>query len=388
MTAASAASAAKAPQQTIGYRDRPWIPRIWNGMTVRGLFLLLIRNRFAVAPRRLGRALVCALACPMNSLLGILQKLLLGRRIARTHIEHGPIFIIGHWRAGTTLLHEMMALDRRHTFANTYDCLAPNHFLISSRRIKGWLASLLPAQRPMDNMAFGWDRPQEDEFALCNMGVRSPYLTLAFPNRPPQDQEYFELREVPQKQRERWKRAVVWFLKCLTLRIPKRIVLKSPSHTFRISVLLELFPKAHFIHVVRDPYVIFPSTINLWKRLSRDEGFQTPRHEGLEEYVFRTLGRMYEVFERDRRLLAHWQLCEVRYEELIKDPIGQMRRIYEQLELGEVGEALPALNEYVAARKDYKTNRYEISPEVRARIGRRWRRYIERYGYTLESAGG
>jgi len=382
----TSASAAKTPQQTTGYRDRPWIPRIWNGMNVRGWFLLLVRNRFAVAPRRLGRALVCAFVCPLNSLAGILQKLLLGRRIARTPIEHAPIFIIGHWRSGTTLLHEMMALDGRHTCANTYDCLAPNHFLISGRRIKDWLGFLLPAQRPMDNMAFGWDRPQEDEFALCNMGVRSPYLALAFPNRPRQDQEYFELSEVSPRQRERWKREVTWFLKCLTLRCPKRIVLKSPSHTFRIPVLLALFPKARFIHIVRDPYVIFPSTINLWKRLSRDEGFQTPRHEGLEEYVFQTLGRMYEAFERDRQLLAPRQLCEIRYEELIQDPIGQMRGIYEQLELGEVGEALPALSEYVAAQKEYKTNRYEISPEVRARIGRRWRRYIERYGYTSEPA--
>ena len=38
----------------------------------------------------------------------------------------------------------------------------------------------------MDNMAAGWDHPQEDEFALCNMGVPSPYLTIIFPNRPPQ----------------------------------------------------------------------------------------------------------------------------------------------------------------------------------------------------------
>ncbi len=356
-------------------------------MNLGGWIRLVVRNRCAVALRRSGMALVCMVACPMNSLLGILQKLLLGRRIVRTKIEPDPIFIIGHWRSGTTLLHEMIVRDRRHTCANTYDCLAPNHFLISGRRLKAWLGFLLPAQRPMDNMAFGWNRPQEDEFALCNMGVRSPYLMLAFPNRPPQDQEYFELREVSPRLRERWKRSLLWFLKCLTLRSPKRIVLKSPSHTFRIPVLLELFPKARFIHIVRDPYVIFPSTINLWKRLSRDEGLQTPRHEGLEEYVFQTFCRMYEVFERDRPLLAPRQLCEVRYEELIKDPIGQMRRIYEQLELGEFGEALPGLGEYIADQKGYKTNRYEISPEVRARIGRRWRRYIERYGYASEPAG-
>ena len=51
----------------------------------------------------------------------------------------------------------------------------------------------------MDNMLAGWDRPQEDEFALCNMGVPSPYLTFVFPNHPPQYPEYLDLEGVPAK---------------------------------------------------------------------------------------------------------------------------------------------------------------------------------------------
>ena len=178
----------------------------------------------------------------------------------------------------------------------------------------------------MDNMAAGWDRPQEDEFALCNMGVPSPYLTIIFPNRPPQCQEYLDFRGVPAPALERWKRALHWFLKCITLRNPKRIVLKSPAHTCRIGTLLEMFPKAKFVHIVRDPYVIFPSTINLWKRLYRDQGLQMPTYDGLEEHVFQTFTRMYDTFERDRHLIGPGQFCEVRYEELIADPVGQMRR--------------------------------------------------------------
>ena len=133
----------------------------------------------------------------------------------------------------------------------------------------------------------------------------------------------------------RWKRALLWFLKCLTLRNPKRIVLKSPPHTCRIRALLEMFPKAKFVHIVRDPYVIFPSTVNLWKRLYRDEGLQMPTGEGLEEHVFDTFTRMYEAFERDRDLIGPGQFCEVRYEELVADPMEQMRRVYEELELGD-----------------------------------------------------
>ena len=226
----------------------------------------------------------------------------MGRKIARTKIEHDPIFVIGHWRSGTTLLHELLVRDPRHTYPDTYACFAPNHFLVSGWWLKPCLKLLLPSRRPIDNMPAGWDHPQEDEFALCNMGVPSPYLTIIFPNHPPQCQEYFDFRGVSEPAVNRWKRALLWFLKCITLQNPKRIVLKSPPHTCRIRALLEMFPKAKFVHIVRDPYVLFPSTVNLWKRLYRDEGLQMPTCEGLEEHVFTTLTRMYDAFDRDREL--------------------------------------------------------------------------------------
>ena len=41
-------------------------------------------------------------------------------------------------------------------------------------------------------MPTGWDRPQEDEFALCSMGAPSPYFKMAFPNEGAQDEEYMD----------------------------------------------------------------------------------------------------------------------------------------------------------------------------------------------------
>ena len=174
---------------------------------------------------------------------------------------------------------------------------------------------------------------------------------------------------------------MVWFLKCITVRRPRRIVLKSPPHTFRIKVLLELFPDARFIHIVRNPYVIFPSTIKLWKCLYRDQGLQVPNYQGLEEHVFETFNRMYEVFERDRRLIPPSRLCEVRYEDLVEDPLGQMRAVYQQLELGDFDRVMPAITKYFADKADYQTNRFQLAPDQCAEIGRRWQSFQKRYGY-------
>jgi len=373
-----------AAKQRSGSKDHFWIPRFWDGMGVRGWFGLLARNRFDISPLRIAMAVIIGVLSFVNCFLWLIQTILLGRKIDRTEIREDPIFVIGHWRSGTTLLHELLVCDRRHTYPDTYACFAPNHFLLSGWFIKPFLQVLLPSRRPMDNMAAGWDRPQEDEFALCNIGIPSPYLTNTFPNHPPQNQEYLDFRGVPPAAMNRWKQAFLWFLKCLTLRNPKRIVVKSPPHTCRIRTLLEMFPKAKFVHIVRDPYVIFPSTINLWKRLYRDQGLQMPTYEGLEEHVYSTFTRMYEAFDRDRGLIGPGQYCEIRYEDLIAKPVDQMQLVYEQLELGDFETVRPAIEEYFAGQKDYKTNRYQVSPELRAEITHRWGKFLTEYGYAVD----
>jgi hypothetical protein len=337
-------------------------------------------NRFAVSPHRIGMALLCTAVSVVHSCLHAVQTLVYGRRIRRTAVEDGPVFIIGHWRSGTTLLHELLAQDPSHAYPTSYQCFAPHHFLVTERWCKRIFSFLLPKQRPMDNMVVGWDRPQEDEFALCALGQPSPYWVLGFFNRP-QCPEYLDLQGVPPKALGRWKQTMASFVKLLTYRYGKRIILKSPTHTARISALRELFPRARFIHIVRDPYVLFASSVNLWKKLCQTQYIQTPRFEGLEEFVLSTFERMYAAFERDRPSVPTTAFYEVRYEDLVRDPLGQLERMYEQLSLGDFETARPGIERYLAEVQDYQTNRYEIGPEVKLEVRRRWAAYVERYGY-------
>jgi len=362
-----------------------WALKLWHGGDFFGWWRLLIHNRFAVEPCCLHWLVSISISTLATTALRHLQDLIWGRQLREMEVAYAPLFIIGHWRAGTTLLHELLTLDQRHTYPTTYECFFPHHFLLTERYFTRLFRFFLPSQRPMDNMAMAWDRPQEDEFALCNLGQPSPYWTIAFPNCRPQYPTYFDLENVPPEALHRWEQCFLRFLKQLTVRNPKRIVLKSPTHTYRLKALLDLFPNALFVHIVRNPYVVFPSTVRMWQSLYLDQGLQNPKFEGLEDYVFDNFLHMYDKLEETRSLVDASRFYELRYEDLVKDPIKQVGAIYEHLELGDFAQVLPKLKQYMANTADYKTNRYELSPKLHDTITQRWGHVIRRYGYACDS---
>ncbi|BBX96994.1 sulfotransferase family protein [Mycobacterium lacus] len=357
-----------------------WAAPLWIGCSFSAWTRLLIRNRFAVHWSRWHFAVLYTLLSVVNSSLGCWQKILFGRRVAKTVIADPPIFIVGHWRTGTTLLHELLVLDDRHTGPTGYECLAPHHFLLTE-----WFAPyvefLVSKHRAMDNMALSLQHPQEDEFVWCMLGQPSPYLTIAFPNRPPQDERYLDLERLTSRELRAWKRTLFRFVQQVYFRRHKAVILKNPTHSFRIKVLLDIFPQARFVHIVRDPYVVYPSTIHLHKALYRIHGLQRPTFEGLAEAVLSTYVDLYRKLDEGRDLVDPSRFYELRYEDLIADPEGQLRRLYEHLGLGGFERVRPRVRRYFADRRDYETNTYQLTDEQRAIVTERWGEVIDRYGY-------
>jgi hypothetical protein len=349
---------------------------------------LLAHNRFAVHPSRWHLAALVSAASVFNTTLQLAQQVIYGRRVRATTIPHAPVFILGHWRSGTTLLHELLTRDCRHAFPTTYECFAPHHFLLTRSWMSRLFAWTVPRRRPMDNMAVGWERPQEDEFALCLLGQPSPYLRVAFPNRPAAGAGPLDLRGLSPQELRRWKTAFFQLLQGLTfVKGGRRLILKSPPHTGRIPTLLELFPDARFVHIVRDPYVIYPSTLHLWRILYGIHGLQRPSWQGLQEYILETFVQMYDRLEEGKRLIPPGRFHELRYEDLVRDPIGQLRALYGALDLGDFEPARPNVEAHLAGLKDYVTNRYVLTADERRAITRRWEAIIRQYGYTVQRDG-
>jgi hypothetical protein len=367
-------------------RERFLMPRLWSGGNVFALGRVLARNDFAVHWSRMPMAAACFSVAVVNTLLGLAEKLLYDCRNGLAEITSPPLFVLGHWRTGTTLLHEMLALDERHAAPTSYDCFSPCHFLLTGRWLPRWTRFMLPERRPMDNMAVAWDKPQEDEFALALLGVPSPYNAIAFPNRPPMDEAYLDFEGVPPEAVRRWQEDFLRLLRRLSVKDPRRLVLKSPAHMARVRVLLEMFPEAKFAHIIRDPYRVFVSTVNVWRKLQRMHGLQLADCAGLEDRVFETFLRLHRRLEQDRSLIPPGHLHELRYEDLVRDPVGEMRALYDRLDLGGFDGFRPRLEQYWRGLAGYETNTYEMPAPLRAEITRRWGEVIRRQGYSTDAA--
>ena len=381
MSADSKVGDANSPSGTNTYPQRT--PRFWHGMCFFAALRLLARNHFRVHPFRWGMVFTVLFCGMINSVLCLLQRCLHGKKIAAVSLDKPPIFIVGHWRSGTTYLHELMVRDKRFGYASTYDCFAPHHFVMTSWILPKIFWFLLPEKRPMDDMQIGFERPQEDDIALCGLDVPTPYFRLAFPNHPPPYNEFLNMEGVDQKDLDRFGWGMQKFVKSLTYAKKKPLILKSPPHTGQIGILSEIFPGAKFIHIVRDPRDLFPSTKRTWQSLDSSQAFQKPHHRDLDEYILRSLVMMYDGFERQRNTMDPRQICDVRYEDLVADPMGQIRRIYAELNLGDFENIRPAVEAYLEKQRGYRVNRHTLEPKIEQAIAVRWAGYCEKYGYQM-----
>ena len=379
-TSAASSSAQKPRGAKNAYPLRT--PRFWHGLRFTEWLGLIARHRFRIHPSRWPMAAAITCITPFNSVMGAMQSLCYGSRIAATELREPPIFILGHWRSGTTYLHELMSLDDRFGSPTTYQCFAPRHFLLTECVIARYMGFLMPKQRPMDNMAAGWNRPQEDEFALLTLNAPTPYLRMAFPNEPPPYLELLDMGQVAPGDRARFEQALLYFTRLITFRTGKRLLLKSPPHTGRLETLARLFPGAKFIHITRDPYEIFSSTLRLWESLDDVQGLQRPHHGDLREFVFTAFERMYRGFESQRTKIEANAMLDLRYEDLVRDPLARVQAIYEQLHIDQFEPVAAKIRAHIGEQKDYQPNQHRLEPELRTEIRQRWSGYFERYGYA------
>jgi hypothetical protein len=357
---------------------------IWFGMRAGDLLRLFKRGRYNFTLNCIPDVIALWFWVPWNGVLRRISEAKYAKRAEEVKLDTPPVFILGHWRTGTTLLHDLFAEDPSLAYPTTYECFFPHHFLVSEGRLDRVFRILLPKRRPQDDVPVGFDRPQEEEFALMMLGLPSPYLTMAWPRFGPADSEYFELKGVPEQARKSWADGFMWFYRRLVLKHGgKRLVMKSPPNTSRLALLTEMFPNARYVYLVRNPINLFSSTVKLWRALYSTQGLHNPPHldPWLDDYVLDTLATMTDAYERDRHLVPEDRRVEIRFEDFIKDPIASMRDIYTRLGISGFEQAEPKMRAFLDARSEHSVSKYRLPEPLRRKIVDRMGPFIDRYGY-------
>jgi hypothetical protein len=356
-------------------------PGMLAGITFSQWAKLLRKEATHIAASRLPRVFAITSQSLKNSLLLKLENRRYAKPLRDLKLQP-PLFVLGHWRSGTTHLHQLLAQDTRFAFPTNFQVAFPQTFMTAKALEYRMVSFFLPSHRPMDNMAWNLESPQEDEFALCAMTLLSPCLGWVFPQHRHKFERYLCFRDVAPAELRAWREAFESFLKKLQFHYGRPIILKSPPHTARIRLLLEMFPQARFVHIHRDPYRVFQSSRHTFQVIHRLNSLQCLPSEDMDDWIISQYKAMYEAYFTDRATVPPGQFYEIGFEQLEKDPEGELRKLYQALALPDFELALPKVRGYLGSVSGFKKNTFtELAPELRKRISREWAACFEQWEY-------
>ena len=339
---------------------------------------LLAENHFRISVKYIPRALYITMLSSLIAPFKFIEERKYKEEIEKQ--EPKPVFIIGHFRSGTTYLHYLMSHDRNMSYVSTFQAMVPGNFIVWSKFFKKLLAASLPETRPMDDVRMAPDYPYEEEYGIANLSPYSFYHGWYFPRKM---REYFDKYVLfKYGMEEKWKKVYSYLLKKVVYESGKEtILLKNPPNTGRIKQLIDLYPDAKFIHIYRNPYHVFFSTKRLYEGIMPLFALQKYDMKEIEENIFYIYKAMYEKFFKERHLIKDENYVEIRYEDFIKEPLKTLQHIYEAINLPKFEESKKYFKEYIAKQRNYKARNYKISKEDMERIYSHWKITIDKWGY-------
>ena len=332
---------------------------------------ILGQNKFLVSIRYIPRLIYSLIMGGILSPFRIKEKMLFDKKINKVEIKHDPIFIIGHWRCGTTYLHNILSLDKNLGYFTTFQAYLPGVFLGSEKLFKPLVASSLPGKRPMDQYALGALTPYSYYHGWC------------FPKNMDFYNKYVVMENVDKEDIYAWKKAYLYLIKKVTFfENGKRLVLKNQDNTAKIKLLLEMFPDAKFILLIRDPYDLYYSMMKFMRIVIPLYCLQNPPPlRVVEDSMFTLLEKMFKKYFQEKNLIPMGNLVEMKYEKFISEPLKQLENIYKTLNLDGFNENKETFEQYINAQKKIKLDTYRLTEENKEKINKRWHIIFKEFNY-------
>lgn len=334
-------------------------------ITPRTLAAALVMTR--PAPNRLFRGLQLGLGGLLLLPFAWLQSVFWGRALKRLDLPDDPVIVIGHWRSGTTYLHQLMAADPGAATARNALTVAPQVSLLLKPLIIAVLNRLMTATRPIDAVPWSALDPQEDEIGLARLTIDTNMAGVAFP----QDYLRHFHRCVLSTTRD-FQRQLLHFVRLTWAHDgegKRHLLIKNPTHTARVTFLLDLFPKARFVLMKREPVDAVRSLTLVKQKLADLVGLQpAPDQQRQVEETAMAHRLLLEAFESARPQIPAGQLVEVNYGELVDSPMNTVERIYRELSIEGWVQACDAVQARVERAQTYNPCQVLLEPKAEKRL--------------------
>lgn len=323
--------------------------------------------------------------CRLLSSLKPLQDKRYEKLLANKPLEHDPVFILGHWRSGTTFMHNVFSCDSHFGYNTTYQTVFPHLMMWGQPFFKKNMSWIMPDKRPTDNMELAVDLPQEEEFALANM---MPYTYYNFWFLPKHMMEYADkyllFNDITDDELKVFEEVFTKLIK-ISLWNTKgtQFLSKNPPHTGRVKELVKMFPNAKFIYLMRNPYTVFESTRSFFTNTIQPLMLQNISNEELQANILSVYSKLYHKYEEDKKFIPEGNLVEVKFEDYEQNAFDMTEDIYKKLSLPGFDEARNAIGAYVNKKKGYKKNKYQYKPETIELVEKHWSFALEQWDYKL-----
>ena len=299
--------------------------------------------------------------------------------------DRPPVFLLGHWRSGTTHLHYLLSLSEQFAHLENFQAFFFKVALISGPILKPFLAFSMPRKRPQDNIRINANSPAEEEQPFANISHRTGMQTFFFPKNRSYFDKYNLFSGISKEELEEWRKDFIYLLQNIAFYTgnKKTLLLKNPHNTSRVKELLELFPNARFIHIHRDPFEVYNSSVHLYRKTVSTQFLQDFSEEEIEERVLYSYEKTMQKFIAERNLIPDEQFFEMSYEDLKVHPKKTLTKVFEHFNFANIGDYKADVSTYLAGLGKYEANKFkELSPEQREKILSRWKFAFEHFGYS------
>jgi hypothetical protein len=234
----------------------------------------------------------------------------------------------------------------------------------------------------MDEIKINADLPGEEEHSLGAIDKYGFFHSMIFPRNFKTYASYKSFDYAKPKDLERWKRRYTHFIKKIDYKNKgKKIVLKNPANTYRVKHLKEMYPNAKFIHLYRNPYEVYASSIKFHADTLGIFSLQTWDNEKLEQNVLDIFQELYIDWEKKIESVPKENWIDIKYEDFIKEPLKTLEMIYKELKIDGFDENKEKFIAYLERDKDYKPREYEFSEEFIVRVNENCDHIFKLFGY-------